>query len=64
MEKMRIVLCSQTLACVCSLEIYTVRNTATNIGFSPAGITELTMMSLYLKKATQAQILPTNPAEG
>ncbi|MBP7321210.1 MAG: hypothetical protein KA953_09100 [Lachnospiraceae bacterium] len=35
-----------------------------NIGYPPAGTTAMTMISLYLKKATQAQIPHTNPAGG
>jgi hypothetical protein len=37
--------------------------TVHNIGYPP-GITAQSKMSLYLKKATQAQIPLTNPASG
>ena len=37
---------------------------ASNIGYPPAGITELTMISLYLEEAAQAQISDTHPASG
>jgi|GEM_PF-6914495 len=37
---------------------------ASNIGYPPAGKTAREMISLYLKKATQAQIPLTNPAGG
>jgi hypothetical protein len=37
---------------------------AAKIGYPPAGITTQSMISLYLKKATQAQIPLTSPAGG
>jgi hypothetical protein len=37
---------------------------ASNIGYPPAGITAQTMISLYLKKAAQAQIPLTSPVGG
>jgi len=38
--------------------------TGDNIGYPPAGITAMTMKTLYLKNAAQAQIPLTNPAGG
>jgi hypothetical protein len=40
------------------------KENAANIGYPPAGTSTMTMISLYLKKATQAQILLTSPAGG
>jgi hypothetical protein len=39
-------------------------NTSYNIGYPPAGISAMKMISLYLKKATQAQIPHTSTAGG
>jgi len=40
------------------------KNTVDNIGYPPAGTTAKEMISLYLKKAAQAQIPHTSPAGG
>jgi hypothetical protein len=41
-----------------------VQKNAHNIGYPPAGTSAMTMITLYLKKATQTQIPLTNPAGG
>ena len=50
--------CVRVIDCEKRCEI----GTDDNIGYPPAGTSAMTMISLYLKNATQAQIPLTSPA--